>query len=250
MKLSVIIITKNEAAHIVECLSSVAFADEIILVDSGSIDNTIALAEAAGATIIQTQDWPGFGPQKNRALHAACGEWVLSLDADERVTPELQQEIITAIYSTTPHVAFSLPRLSRFCGYFIRHSGWYPDRVIRLFHREAGVFSNALVHEKLLVKNGSIGQLKNHLLHYSYGNDSDVLRKLELYSSLGAQQAFAAGKQSSLTKALVSSFAAFVKNYVIKRGFLDGRAGLMVAISAAESTYHKYLKLMLLAENK
>ncbi len=248
MKLSVIIISKNEAENIQHCLASVDFADEIIVVDSGSTDNTVALAQAAGAIVIETSDWPGFGPQKNRALNAASGEWVLSLDADERVTAELRQEIITAIHSATPHVAFSLPRLSSFCGHFIRHSGWYPDTIIRLFRRGLGAFSEDLVHEKILINQANIGKLTTPLLHYSYRDDSDFLRKLDLYSSLGAQQAFAAGKRSSLRRALLSAFTAFIRNYVLKRGFLDGRAGLMVAISAAESTYHKYLKLMLLAE--
>lgn len=250
IKLSVIIITKNEAAHIADCLASVCFADEIILLDSGSTDNTLALAQAGGAQIIQTPDWPGFGPQKNRALNAAHGEWILSIDADERITPELQKEILTAINSATHHVAFALPRLSNFCGYFIRHSGWYPDYIIRLFRRESGFFSHHTVHEKVIIEKGSVGKLKTALLHYSYNNDSDVLHKMNLYSSLGAEQAFSAGKRSSLTRALISGLSAFIKTYCIKRGFLDGQAGLMVAISAAESTYHKYVKLMLLSKEK
>ena len=126
MKLSVIIITKNEAANIQACLDSVRFANEWIIVDSGSTDGTVAIARAFGATVIETPDWPGFGPQKNRALNAATGDWILSLDADERISEASRDEILAAVKQER-HCAYALPRLSSFCGYFIRHSGWYPD---------------------------------------------------------------------------------------------------------------------------
>lgn len=247
MKLSVILITKNEADNLQACLDSVRFADEWIIVDSGSTDGTVSIARAAGASVIETADWPGFGPQKNRALDAAQGEWVLSLDADERIPDALRDEILAAI-SAPAHDAYAMPRLSSFCGYFIRHSGWYPDYVVRLFRRNAGRFSDDQVHERVIVREGSTGRLSTPMLHYSYRSDSDFLRKLDQYSSLGAQQAYAAGKRSSLTKALTHALSAFIRSYVLKRGFLDGRAGLMVAITSAESAYHKYLKLMLLTE--
>jgi glycosyltransferase involved in cell wall biosynthesis len=132
MKLSVIIITKNEADNLQACLDSVKFANEWIIVDSGSTDATVAIAQANGATVIETADWPGFGPQKNRALDAASGDWVLSLDADERIPDALRDEIIAAIGDSS-HCAYALPRLSSYCGHFIHHSGWYPDYIVRLF---------------------------------------------------------------------------------------------------------------------
>jgi glycosyltransferase involved in cell wall biosynthesis len=247
MKLSVIIITKNEAANIRACLDSVKFANQWIIVDSGSTDGTQDIARAFGATVIETPDWPGFGPQKNRALDAAQGEWVLSMDADERISDALRAEILAAIEAPA-HDSYALPRLSSFCGHFIRHAGWYPDYIVRLFKNGAGRFSTDLVHESVNVARGTTGKLKTPITHYSYVDDDAYLRKLVQYSTLGAQQAFAAGKRSSLGKAILHAFSAFMRSFVFKRGFLDGRAGLMVAISTAESTYHKYFKLMLLTE--
>jgi glycosyltransferase involved in cell wall biosynthesis len=250
MKLSVIIITKNEAANIRACLDSVKFANEWIIVDSGSTDGTQDIARAFGATVIETPDWPGFGPQKNRALDAATGDWILSLDADERIPDELRDEILAAMQDGA-HDSWYLPRLSSFCGHFIRHAGWYPDYIVRLFKRGAGRFSEDLVHESIIVQGGAkgtTGKLKSPIIHYSYLDDDAYLRKLGQYSTLGAQQAFAAGKRSSLSKAILHGFSAFLRSFVFKRGFLDGRAGLMVAISTMESTYHKYFKLMLLTE--
>jgi hypothetical protein len=262
MKLSVILITKNEASNIRECLESVRFANEWIIVDSGSTDGTVEIAREFGATVISTDDWPGFGPQKNRALDAATGDWILSIDADERISDALRSEILAAI-SDGGHAVYALPRLSSFCGRFIRHSGWYPDYIVRLFRRGTARFSDSLVHESLRVTQGTAGapgapgmpvtpvttgRLASHIIHYSYLDDESVLRKLNDYSTLGARQAYAAGKRGGLGKALAHALSAFLRSYVFKRGFLDGRAGVMVAISAAESTYHKYLKLMLLSE--
>ena len=247
MKLSVIIITKNEALNLRACIDSVSFANQLIIVDSGSTDGTVALAHECGAQVIETTDWPGFGAQKNRALAAAEGEWVLSLDADERISPALRAEILRAIDDPT-HQAWALPRLSSFCGQFIRHSGWYPDYVVRLWRRGSARFSDHLVHEQVRVERGSTGRLTTPIIHYSYRTDSDFLRKLEQYSELGAQQAFAAGKRATLRTALLHSVAALLRSFVFKRGFLDGRAGLIVALCAAQTTYHKYFKLMLLSE--
>jgi glycosyltransferase involved in cell wall biosynthesis len=246
MNLSVVIITKNEAQNIGDCLASVAFANQWIIVDSGSTDGTVAIARAAGATVIESTDWPGFGPQKNRALAAATGTWVLSLDADERVTPALQAQITAAIAAAS-HEAFEIPRLSSFCGHFIHHGGWYPDHVLRLFKRGSARFSDNLVHERVLA-DGTCGRLSTPLVHYSYRNDDDFLRKLAQYSSLGAEQAFAAGKRCGLGAALLHALAAFLRSYVFKRGVLDGGPGIMVAITAAETAYHKYFKLMLLSQ--
>jgi len=249
MKLSVIIITKNEADNLQACLDSVKFANEWIIVDSGSTDATVAIAQAAGATVIETADWPGFGPQKNRALDAATGDWVLSLDADERIPDGLRDEILAVIAKST-HSAYALPRLSSYCGYFIHHSGWYPDYIVRLFRRQSGRFSTDLVHESVHIQQGNTGKLNTAMIHYSYPDDETYLRKLQQYSSLGAKQAYAAGKRGGLGTAILHAFTSFLRSYIFRRCFLDGKAGLMVAISSAESTYHKYFKLMLLTEKK
>lgn len=239
--LSVILITKNEAANIRDCLQSVAWADEIIVVDSGSGDDTADIARAMGAQVYVHVDWPGFGPQKNRALGYASKEWVFSIDADERVTPELRAEIQQAM-RTGKADGYYCPRLSQFCGRFIHHSGWYPDYVLRLFKRGPGRFSDSLVHESVLLS-GSSAKLKNPLLHYSYLTTEDVERKVEHYSSAAAQQMLQAGRRSSWFGAVLSAGWAFVRTYLIRLGILDGTAGWNIAVMNARTTYLKYRKL-------
>ena len=249
MSLSVILITKNEEANLKDCLESVSFADEIIVVDSQSSDKTQEIARSFGAKLEITSDWPGFGPQKNRALNLATQDWVLSIDADERVTPELKQEILTAIASPNAADCYAIPRSSWYCGRFMKHSGWYPDYVDRLFKRGSAKFSDHLVHERLL-PTGSSGKLNNHFLHYSYRDFSQVLKKVDVYSSAAAQQAFKQGKKGGIGKALVHGFWAFFRTYVLRRGFLDGQYGLALAISNAATSYYKYLKLWQLHNKK
>ncbi len=247
MSLSVIIITKNEAANLQDCLESVSFADEIIVVDSQSTDGTQEIAGSFGAKLEITSDWPGFGPQKNRALDLATQDWVLSIDADERVTPELKEEILATI--TNPHApnCFAIPRLSWYCGKFMKHSGWYPDYVDRLFKRDTAKFSDHLVHERLLPQ-GPVGKLNNHFLHYSYRTFEQVLKKVDSYSSASAQQAFHQGKRCGFSDAFIHGFWAFFRTYVLRRGFLDGKHGLALAISNAATSYYKYLKLWQLSK--
>jgi glycosyltransferase involved in cell wall biosynthesis len=239
--LSVILITKNEAANIRDCLESVAWADEIIVVDSGSTDDTANIAKKMGAQVYVHTDWPGFGPQKNRALNHAGKDWVFSIDADERVTPELRAEIEQAM-KTGEADGFYCPRLSQFCGKFVHHSGWYPDYVLRLFKRGTGRFSESLVHESVLLT-GSTGKLKTPLLHYSYLTAADVERKVEHYSRAAAQQMFQSGKRSSRLGAALSGGWAFVRTYVVRLGVLDGSAGWNIARMNARTTYLKYRKL-------
>jgi len=152
MNISVVIITKNEEANIERCLRSVDWADEIIVLDSGSTDRTVEISQELGARVSVTADWPGFGPQKNRALEQATGDWVLSLDADEWVTPDLREEILNVISGPEGAVGFRVPRLSSFCGRFMRHSGWWPDYVTRLFRRGAAKFSDDVVHERVIAE--------------------------------------------------------------------------------------------------
>jgi glycosyltransferase involved in cell wall biosynthesis len=247
LSLSIILITKNEEKNISECLASVAWADEIIVVDSGSTDNTVTLCRSFTDKILVTKDWPGFGPQKNRALDRATCEWVLSIDADERVTNTLEAEIKQAIVDGKAS-AFRIPRQSRYCGRWIKHSGWSPDYVIRLFRRDSARFSDDIVHEKVVVSQGDIGTLKTPLKHYSFNSLEEVLNKTNSYSSANALKSYERGKKSSLSKAIFHGLWAFVRTYVLQVGFLDGREGFMLAVSNAEGTYYRYLKLIYLQE--
>ncbi len=243
MSISVIVIAKNEAHAITKCLESVSWADEIVVVDSGSTDGTVEICEEHGAKVTVT-DWPGFGPQKNRALDLAGCDWILSLDADESVSEELAKEIREAVAGSCAE-AYSIPRMSSYCGRYMRHSGWWPDRVIRLFRRGAARFSEDLVHEKLIVA-GRIGKLSQPLMHEAFTDLSEVLQKMDHYSSAGAQRMAGKGKNASLGTAVLKGMWAFFRTYILQAGFLDGREGFMLAVSNAEGTYYRYLKLMLM----
>ena len=248
MSLSVIIITKDEEAAIRRCLDSVAWADEIIVVDSGSTDRTQQICRELGAKVHVTADWPGFGPQKNRALELATGDWILSLDADEWLTPELQAEMRNSVASPGPHAAFRIPRASSFCGRLMRHSGWWPDPVLRLFARGRARFSDDLVHERLIL-DGSVGELTHPLMHESFTSLEDVLHKVDRYSSAGAQMMVARGRRGSVGSAVLHGWWTFVRTYFLRAGFLDGREGFMLAVSNAEGVYYRYLKAWLLGKH-
>ena len=243
--LSVILITHNEGENIAACLASVAFADEWIVVDSGSSDATCEIARSLGAQVVSTADWPGFGAQKNRALALATGRWVFSIDADERVTPELAASIRRVVEGESTHSGYDLSRLSNFCGQWMRHGDWYPDRVLRLFKRGASRFSNDQVHERLIV-DGTVGRLAGELLHHSMPTLEGALDKMNRYSSGRAADKVAAGSKGGLGSALSHGAWAFLRCYVVHRGFLDGRLGFVLAIYVAEGTYYRYLKMGLL----
>lgn len=245
--LSVIIITKNETAHIGRCLDSVSWADEIIVLDSGSQDDTVSICLQYTDKVYQT-DWPGFGVQKQRALDKARGDWVLSIDADEIVTAELRAEIEKALRQNL-FQGYEIPRLSSYCGKEIRHGGWWPDYVLRLFRRENGRFSDSLVHEKVCVT-GAIGRLATPLLHESFVNLEEVLSKVDGYSTLNAKMLHERGVKSSLSKAIIKALWNFFRTYIVKLSILDGPQGLMLAISNAEGTYYKYAKLLELEKNQ
>ena len=241
--LSVILITRNEEANLEDCLASLdGIAQQLVVVDANSSDRTLEIAQNYGATIAQPSDWPGFGPQKNRALELATGDWVLSLDADERLTPALKSEILTAIHHNAHIDCFAIPRLSWYCGRFIRHSGWSPDYVDRLFKRGTARFSEDLVHERL-IPSGAVAKLENPLLHYSFMNYSQVLQKLDRYSTASAEQAFAKGKTATPIKAILHGAWAFIRTYIVRAGFLDGPQGFTLAMSNAQGTYYRYIKL-------
>ncbi len=242
-KLSVIIITRNEAGNIRACLESVAWADEIIVVDSGSEDDTVDICREF-TTSVYVHDWPGFGAQKNRALGYAKCDWVLSLDADERVTPELRAEMEAGMGDDRAD-GFEIPRLSSFCGRFMRHSGWYPDYVMRLFRRGSASFTDALVHEGVELK-GRTARLSRPLLHYSYIDFEGVLGKLNSYSTASAEMLHRRGKRGGLAMAVLHGAWSFLRTYFLRRGFLDGREGFMLAVLNAEHSYYRYLKLWLM----
>lgn len=244
--LSVIIITKNEASSITACLRSVSWADEIIIVDSGSTDSTISICKKHGA-IVHTREWTGFGDQKNYALSLATNKWILSIDADERVPTELKMAILKAISEPNGFSAWRIPRLSSFCGKYIHHSGWRPDYVTRLFEKESAKFSDDIIHEKVIV-NGKTGTLKESLLHESIESVDDLLQKMNDYTTAGALTLHHAKKRTSLKKAIFKSGWAFFRTYILRAGFLDGRRGLMIAISSAESSYYKQIKLLMMQE--
>lgn len=245
--LSVIVITKNEARNIASCLSTVAFADQRIVLDSGSTDDTLSVAAAFGAKTAVNADWRGFGMQKNRALELASCEWVLSLDADEQLTLASAREI-QAVLRKPLFDAYSIPRQSSFCGQYIRYSGWSPDRVIRLFKRGSAVFSDDVVHERVLTDQ-PVGRLMAPLLHESYIDLESVMDKANRYSTAGAQQLLRKGRQGSLASAVLHGGWAFFRTYVLRLGFLDGQLGLVLALSVAETTYYRYIKLWLLQRN-
>jgi glycosyltransferase involved in cell wall biosynthesis len=243
-RLSVAIITLNEERNLAECLASVAFADEIVVVDGGSRDRSCEIARAAGARVIEAPDWQGFGVQKNRAIDACSGDWVLSIDADERVPPKLRDEIQTALSDSTFDV-YEIPRSSYYCGRFMRHSGWWPDYVRRLFRRGTARFSPAPVHESLQTDR-NVGRLHSPIEHWSFRTAEEVLDKVNRYSSLSAPMVLQRGRRPSIMTAVLHGVSAFIRTYFLRRGFLDGVHGFMLAVSNAEGSYYRYIKAMLL----
>ncbi len=238
--LSIIIAAKNEARRIRSCVESAAFADEVLVLDSGSQDDTAAQARSAGATVHVT-DWPGYGPQQQRGIQLATGDWVLSLDADELISVSLRDEILSVIQKPD-FDAYRLPRHSSFCGEFIEHSGWRPDYTLRLVRRDLAGFTDHFLHAHMTV-DGSTGDLRSPLLHYSYMDLDDVLEKLSRYSKGAALDLQARNVSSTLTKAVLKGVWAFFRTYFLKLGFMDGRMGLVLAIYNSHTTYYKYLRL-------
>jgi glycosyltransferase involved in cell wall biosynthesis len=241
-QLSAIVITRNEAANIGACLDSLAFCDERIVVDCGSIDATADIARGKGARV-EFNEWRGFGAQKNHALSLASGTWVLSIDADERVTPELAAAIKAAIAGGGAD-AFEFPRLSSFCGRQIRHSGWYPDYVLRLFRRDKASFDDAIVHERAICT-GVVKRLRPPLIHEPVVKLEDALTRLDRYSTAKAQAIVASGKRVSFFSGIGHGLVSFLRAYVWRAGFLDGAEGFLLAVFTAETSYYPYMKAWL-----
>jgi glycosyltransferase involved in cell wall biosynthesis len=246
-RLSAILITKNEAKNISDCLDALAFCDERIVVDSGSADQTVELARSKGARVV-AHAWQGFGPQKNFALSLAEGDWVLSIDADERVSPALAAEIRHAI-AAGPAVGYELSRSSTFCGRRMRHSGWNPDHVLRLFRRGQARFSDDAVHERVIC-NGTVARLSQPLLHYPVERLEDAFSRADRYSTAGAEMLAKSGKRVSFMTGIWHGLWTFIRVYFLRAGFLDGREGFLLAVANAEGTYYRYMKAWLIGRSR
>jgi glycosyltransferase involved in cell wall biosynthesis len=240
--LSVVTLALNEERNIEACLQSVQWADELLVVDSGSTDRTVELARKHTDRVI-TVPWMGYGPTKNQALGLVSGDWVLWLDADERVTPELAGEIRGVLQSGDQGIAaYAMGRRAYFLGRWIRHSGWYPSRVTRLFRKSAGRFTEQHVHEQLLV-DGGVAVLHGDLLHFTDPDLHHYFAKFNRYTTLAAQDLEAAGRRWSPVDLLLRPAFQFIKMYLLRRGFLDGMEGFILAVVSSAYVFVKYAKL-------
>ncbi len=237
---SVIVITKNAAGHVERALRSVSWADERIVVDSGSTDDTVARARPL-ATHVETREWPGYGAQKNHAAALATHDWVLSLDADEAITPALRDEIARLPRNPGP-AAFRMPRVTWYLGRWIRSTDWYPDRAVRLYDRRRARWDDRPVHEGLLV-DGATADLTGEIEHRPYADVAEHLARMNHYTTLAAAQMNADGRDARAWHLVVHPPAAFVRNYVARGGFRDGVPGLIVSMLGAVYVLLKYVKL-------
>ncbi len=241
-KISAIIITSNEAGQIERCLRSLSWCDEIIVVDSGSTDGTMEIVERLAGKVYQ-EEWKGFGLQKQSALDKATCEWVLSIDADEAVTAELSGEILLTIRDDRGAAGFHIPRKNLYGRKWLRFGGQYPDLVLRLFRRDVGSFTESTVHERVIVR-GECGRLRSPIMHYAFKDLDSMMRKLNDYSTLAAEQMFSSGKSVSALAPLMHSLSLGIKDYIFRLGFLDGREGFNVALLKSLGVYFKYEKLL------
>ncbi len=243
--LSVAMIVKNEAQDLAQCLDSVKdWADEIVILDSGSTDETEQIARRYGAKFYQHTDWQGFGKQRQLAQQYVTSDYVLWLDADERVSDELRRSIQQAVQQNQPNAVYQLPRLSEVFGRQIRHSGWYPDYVVRLYRTQFAKYGDELVHEKVhYPATAEVKKLNGDLYHYTYKDIHHYLVKSASYAKAWATQREAQGKTASLFDGVTHALGCFVKMYLLKAGFLDGKQGFLLAVLSAHSTFVKYADL-------
>ncbi len=240
-KVSVTVITLNEAANIDGCLDSVSWADEVLVVDSGSTDDTADRARARGARVV-VKDWPGYAAQKNFAAEQAAHDWILSLDADERVTPDLAREIEAALGSGPAMAGYRIPRVAWHLGRWIRTTDWYPDYQLRLYDRRRAQWKPKRVHESVAA-DGAVGQLAHELQHYAYRDLGHHLQTMDRYTTLAAEEMFESGRRASMLDLLLHPPAAFARNYLLRRGFTDGTAGLVISAMNAHYVFLKFAKL-------
>ena len=241
MPVTVTIITLNESRHIAAAIDSAAWADEILVVDSGSTDDTVAIATAKGVRVM-SRTWPGYVDQKNYAASVASHDWIFSLDADERVTAALADEVRQVVASDPVERAFRVPRVTYHLGRWVRTTDFYPDYQTRLYDRRAARWQGKYVHESVIA-DGPSGQLKHELQHYSYRDLADHLDRINKYSTLAAQQMYEGGRRAGVVDLLLHPPAAFLRNYVLRGGFSDGTAGLALSLVNAYSVFLKFAKL-------
>ena len=240
--LSVAIITKNEANNLPDCLKSVAFAEQIVVIDSHSSDDTVQIASDFGCEVF-IEVWRGFGLQKQSAIAHCRHRWALILDADERIPHETALRIKEIVlYPSTAVAGYSFPRKNFFQGRWIRHAGWWPDRVIRLFQKDLGCMTQTMVHESVEV-NGTVVALDVPIEHFTESHLSQILLKIDNYSTLGARKAFEEGKKASVLSAALRAFLTFSQDYFLRFAILDGTQGLTLAVTDAVNKFFKYAKL-------
>lgn len=247
-KISAVVITYNEENNIRRCLESLSWADEIVVVDSYSQDDTKKIVSDFTDKIYDVK-WEGFGKKKEFAREKASSEWVLSVDCDEVITPDLRDEILKAIEKKDNYDGYYIPRRSNFLGKWMNHSGWYPDYVLRLFKKEKAKFDESLVHEKVVVE-GRVAYLKNCFLHYTYRNITDYISKLNFYTTLGAEKLLKTGKRANFFDMIFHPLACFFKMFILKKGFLDGEHGFVLAILSSFQVFAKYAKLWVLQKSR
>ena len=241
--ISAFIITKNEEAILGECLAALDWVDEIIILDSGSKDRTMEIAKNAGAKVFENKDWQGFGKQKQMAQSYATKDWVFALDADEIVSNELKESILQLLENPPEHTVVEVNRLTWVFGKYLRYSGWYRS-LVRIYPREYTGYNDALVHEKVLTPKGANTLiLSGDLLHYTYQDLNNYLAKSALYAEAWAQERQNKGKKTSLTQGILHALSCFLKTYFLKRGFLDGKQGFLIAVLSSHSTFVKYAEL-------
>lgn len=243
--IGVLMIVKNESAHLAACLDSVKdWVDEIVIVDSGSTDDTAEIAARYTDKFYTNADWPGFGKQRQLAQSYITSDWILALDADERVTEELKQQIVMAVAKNETKTGYKINRLSSAFGKCIKHSGWSPDWILRLYRNQEAQYNDALVHEKVVYEDLKINKLDGYLLHDTYENLHHYINKTTGYLKAWSDQR-EGKKKSGLTTALTHAFASFFKMYFLKLGFLDGKHGFILAWLSTHSTFVKYIDLWL-----
>ena len=238
---TVTVITLNEATNIEACLASVRWADEVVVVDCGSQDGTQDLARAAGARVLQ-RDWPGYAAQKNYAAEQAAHDWILSIDADERVTPALAEEVRRVLATNPAGAGFRIPRVTWHLSRWIRTTDWYPDFQLRLYHRARAQWALRAVHESVKAQ-GEVGELHHDLQHFAYRDVGHHHATMERYTTLAAKEMYDQGRRAGVLEVTVHPFAAFVRNYILRRGVLDGTAGLIISAMNAYYVFLKFAKL-------
>jgi glycosyltransferase involved in cell wall biosynthesis len=243
VKLTVTVITRNEAANIAAALESVSWADETVVVDSHSTDDTVSIARRL-ATRVEVREWPGYSAQKNFAADLASHDWILSIDADERVTPALASEIRQVLGTAPTFNGYRIPRVAWYLGRWIRSTDWYPDYQLRLYNRRGARWNERRVHESVAV-DGPVGQLQREIEHYPYRDISHHLRTIDRYTTLAAQDQLAAGRRASAWRTFFYPRFAFLRNYILRGGFRDGSVGLVVSLL---NSYYVFLKLAKLWE--